>query len=50
MANSLMTKNADLNDLGSAISVNNTLEVSMYPKGEAGGTFTPSVSAEGIIS
>lgn len=50
MANSLMTKNADLNDLGSAISVNNTLEVSMYPKGEAGGTFTPSVSAEGVIS
>lgn len=50
MANSLMTKNADLNDLGSAISVNNTLEVSMYPKGEAGGTFTPSVSADGVIS
>lgn len=50
MANSLMTKNADLNDLGSAISVNNTLEVSMYPKGEAGGTFIPSVSAEGVIS
>ena len=50
MANSLMTKNADLNDLGSAISVNNTLEVSMYPKGEAGGTFTPNVSAEGVIS
>ena len=50
MANSLMAKNADLNDLGSAISVNNTLEVSMYPKGEAGGTFIPNVSDEGIIS
>lgn len=50
MANSLMAKNADLNDLGSAISVNNTLEVSMYPKGEAGGTFTPNVSADGVIS
>lgn len=48
---SLMDGNRQNNrDLGTALTVNNTLEVTMYPKGESGATFIPNVSADGIIS